>query len=389
MRCCRIIEFIKMKDITNSKIKVLLVAPYSTVRAGGIGTWTKSVLDYLPNDNECDVHFMNISYDIKGHLKGRFPKLRRIFFGSLDSIWHIINLTWNMIKYKPDVVHGTSSASKGLLRDSISVFIVEKLFKKHYVIHWHFGRIPEMAKAKTAEYEKLCDVHCHASASIVLDRFSEEAMLVDGYEHVYVVPNAITNAIVLCTIDLDVEKIQQQRHEGEVLFVGHVIKEKGVFELVKACCELPEVQSLIIVGAYSEEIRKELETIAQNRSDASWLKFTGGIQREEVFSYYKTASVFCLPSYTEGFPYVILESMAHATPIISTAVGAIPDILNEGRGVVVSPQNVTDLKDALKMVLIDKDFSAKMGKTAYKSVYENYTIETVYNQYKAVWKSVL
>ena len=62
------------------------------------------------------------------------------------------------------------------------------------------------------------------------------------------------------------------------------------------------------------------------------------------------SDVFVLPSYTEGFPNVIIEAMAMGKPIIATSVGAIPEMLDEGCGVVVPPKDADSLQKALQKV---------------------------------------
>lgn len=378
-----------MNHIEKSKIKILLVSPYSLVSVGGIGTWTKSVLDYAQNDSECEIIFMNTAFKIKRRLKGNHPKLRRLFFGSIDSMWHIIYMIYFLVKYSPDVVHSTSSASKGLMRDAVSALIVEKIFKKHFVIHWHFGRIPEMAQQKTKEYKMLCKVHRQSSASISLDRYSQEAMEKDGLKNVYTVPNALTQVITDYASSIDIQTVQQKRRSGEVLFVGHIIEAKGVRELVEACRDVPEVKTLRMIGVCTDEYKAQLEAIAKERDGGAWLVFMGELKREAVLDYYKYASVFCLPSYTEGFPYVIMEAMSCACPVIATSVGAIPDILDNGCGVVIPPKNVLALSVAIKNTLLNKEQADTIGVAAYRKVLNAYTIDIVYEQYKQVWRNVL
>lgn len=292
-----------------------------------------------------------------------------------------------MYFHKPDVVHYTSSAGLALRKDKIVMFIVKKIFNKKFVIHWHFGRIPEIYQNNSSEYQRLKAVHQHADASIVLDVRSKDAMLADGLSNVYVVPNAVTEETSTFSRSLDIDKIQTARSRNEILFVGHILPTKGVYELVKACADINNVR-LIVVGPDLTNIISELKDVAKSRDNGEWLTFTGELNRENIFSYYQTCSLFCLPSYSEGFPYVILESMSCGCPIIATSVGAIPEMLDEDCGLLVEQKNVDELKKAIEKVITDPTSSLDMGKRAYHKVQERYSIETIYNSYRYIWNHV-
>lgn len=370
----------------DNKIKVLLVSPYSKNRVGGIGTWTKSVLDFCKFDQSTDIVFQNTDLGLQRLIKGSVAK--RIVIGGLDSLIILVKLFFNMLKYRPDVVHYTSSAGFGLLKDRAAVFIVKKIFRKKFVIHWHFGRIPDMYSQHNREYQRLRKVHKQCDASIVLDVRSKDAMVEDNLTNVHVVSNAVTETVLTYAKSLNIDKIQNQRQNREVLFVGHILSTKGVFELVKACSQINDVH-LTIVGPDMNGIIPKLIEIAKNRENGKWITFTGELDREKVLAYYQSCSVFCLPSYSEGFPYVILESMSCGCPIIATNVGAIPEMLSGECGVVVEPKIVDELKNGIIRLLNDKGFSMNMGKRAFHKVQRDYSINTIYSAYKSIWRQVL
>ena len=370
----------------DKKIKVLLVSPYSKNRVGGIGTWTKSVLDFCIFDKETDIVFQNTAFELKRLIKDSVVK--RLIIGGIDSVIILVKLFFNMLIYSPDVVHYTSSAGFGLLKDRIAVFIVKTIFKKKFVIHWHFGRIPDMYSRYNREYQRLRKVHEKSDASIVLDVRSKEAMIADKLANVYIVPNAVTNNVLTFAKSLNIKKIQKQRSDKEVLYVGHILPTKGIFELVKACSQINDLH-LTVVGPDMNEIIPKLKEIAKVRDNGNWITFTGELNREKVLAYYQTCSVFCLPSYSEGFPYVILESMSCGCPIIATKVGAIPEMLSGGCGLVINPKDINELKSGIIKLINDKTLSIDMGNRAYNKVLQDYSINTVYNAYKSIWRQVL
>lgn len=369
--------------MNNKKLKVLLVSPYNAKRVGGIGTWSKSILDFFDNSNKYEIVFQNTYNALKGNLQS--SHIRRILVGVEDTALILVKLFFNLLIKNPDVVHYTSSASLALMKDKMAVFIAKNVFRKRFVIHWHFGRIPELCDNKDKEYDKMMYVVRKADANIVLDEKSLQSLLNEGCRNVVSIPNPMTSAIFGATKNNNMTSANDNRHDGEVLFVGHVLETKGVFELVKCCADCLEVKKLILIGPVLPEVKEQLLTLSQKRSDENWLVFKGELLREDVYSYYRSCSLFCLPSYTEGFPYVVLEAMAFGCPIVATDVGAIAEMLQNNSGLVIKPRNETELAGALKKMLSDKGLRDTMGKNAFSRVMSVYSHEVVFKQYESLW----
>lgn len=372
--------------MNNYPVKVLLVSPYSSKKVGGIGTWSKIVLDYSKSCIDCDIRFLNTVQGLPKRWAMNYS-FAHLLVGILDSFLIVIRLFFRMLVDRPDVVHYTSSAGSALRKDLIAIWVVKTIFNKRFVIHWHFGRIPVIFEEKGKEYRLFVKVCDRCDMSIPIDARSHNVLKRQNLKSVYV-PNPIPMALQQETENISPTVLQTNRGDGVVLFVGHVLRGKGIFELVQACTNCNRVKRLIVVGPFfDEQLKNELVSIARMRNDANWIDFVGEKNREEVWSYYKSCSLFCLPSHSEGFPYVILEAMAFACPIVATKVGAIPEMLSGGCGKLIEAKQVETLKEALDHLLGDVDEACKYGENAHKKVFDNYTIEKVFDQYLEVWKS--
>ncbi len=115
-----------------------------------------------------------------------------------------------------------------------------------------------------------------------------------------------------------------------LLSVGNLVANKGFDLLIRALQRLVDEYHLdglrlAIVGEGGE--RPALENLAVRLSLADRVHFTGAVPHEELYLWYSAADVFCLPSRREGWPNVLLESLACGTPVVATAVGGIPEII--------------------------------------------------------------
>ena len=95
--------------------------------------------------------------------------------------------------------------------------------------------------------------------------------------------------------------------------------------------------------------------------------------------------LFVLPSYTEGFPNVIVEAMLLKKPIIATTVGAIPEILSENCGMLIKPKSSNDLFESLKFLIENTANRKYYAENAFKKVNEEYILDKIVIKYKEIW----
>lgn len=371
---------------SNNMIKILLVSPYDASHVGGIGTWTKLVLDYTEDRTDVSIFFLNTASPWKQ--KALHHSITRVISGVLDSALILIKLFYNILKVKPEVIHYTSSASYALIKDLCAAYMA-KACHIPFVIHWRFGRIPDLCVRKNREYSYLLKVINKSSASIVIDNYSYSYITKEPIvKPVFCIPNPISKKVQEVAIQNNVKKLFEEREKGTVLFVGHVIPTKGIYELINACLHINNVHQLYIVGPiFDEEVKHDLLFLAKEKGE-NWLNFIGEIKREDVLKYYRTCALFCLPSYTEGFPNVVLEAMANGIPIVASNVGAIPEMLEANCGRLIPPRDIEPLQTAISSVMNNPNAALLMAENACQKVLQKYTIETIYKEYYEIWESV-
>ena len=101
-------------------------------------------------------------------------------------------------------------------------------------------------------------------------------------------------------------------------------------------------------------------------------------------------NIFVLPSITEGIPITILEAMQSRIPIVATAVGGIPEVLeNDVNGLLAEPGDPSSLANAIKKLWTDSRLAASLADAAYQRVTSLYTSETMATEYLKVYEESL
>ena len=365
-------------------MRVLLCTPYLQAERyvkGGINIWGNNLVDYyLHYNNEIEIDY--VSFDRIFDNQENTPLLSRIFYG-LKDYWSSIKTTKKKLdKEGPyDVLHLCTSAQLGLLKD----YVVIRIAHQHNVkvaLHLHFGRSSELLEGNNWESIFFRKVIAIADSVIAIDDISYKAIKNKSYHNSYYLPNPLS----LPTIQL-IEKLKYgiKRVPNKVLYVGHVIPSKGIFELVEACMDLAGIE-LHLVGTVNDEIRSSLSKNASKRDNGNWLIIHGGLSHEKVIEEMLSCDVFALPSYTEGFPNVILESMACGCAIVATKVGAIPEMLSDDCGICIEPKNISELRNGIKK-MIEDDIAPQYRINAQKRVYERYAMPTVWSSLVKIWES--
>lgn len=368
------------------KKKIMLCSP-PIEAAGGIASWAKNILEFYHNSyNGSDLDMEFFPMERKKFIRPSTHILVRVISGIKDYSSIIKKFKETVKQVKPDIVHISSSGSLGLLKDLfIQRYLVrynkKKLNKIRIIVHFHFGRIPELKKKRNWEWLLLSCIVTNADTIIVMDSKSLDTLQMSGHANVKLVSNPISDELVqLIKRNSNVFRIPRK-----IVFAGHIVPTKGVFELVKACMQIPNVQ-LTMMGISEAEIETQLLELAKNKGENEWLHIITNQRQSVVIQEMLSSEVFVLPSYTEGFPNVILESMACACSIVASSVGAIPEMLdseseNPG-GICIPPRNVDRLREALVIMLNEKGFAGRCAKNAHTKVMEKYSS-------KIIWKSLL
>ena len=190
--------------------------------------------------------------------------------------------------------------------------------------------------------------------------------------------------------EIAAKKLDKDPTKKYVLFVGRMDIGKGIQHIISVLPQLiktyPNIVFLIVgTGPLENEIRR----LVREKRLQDHVCIEGLVFHDSLKFYYNIADVFVLPSYSEGSPNVIQEALACNTPSVGTSVGAIPDILSDGIGIIIPPiDRSIDIRlfEGMKKIL-DGNFEINQEKR--KRLLNEWSMRNVGQRLKAIYEEVL
>lgn len=179
---------------------------------------------------------------------------------------------------------------------------------------------------------------------------------------------------------------------SELLYVGRLAPGKGLNDLVEAFRRvhtLYPAAHLSIAGDGS--LSGSLLAAIEQDGLTNDITLLGHISaRDTLRSMYQRAWALVLPSYHEGLPGVMLESMACGTPVVATAVGGIPAVIQDGvNGLLVEPRSPEMLSQAIIRLYEEEGLRGRLGQTARRTIEERFTWSVIGEHYAACCQELL
>lgn len=152
---------------------------------------------------------------------------------------------------------------------------------------------------------------------------------------------------------------QKEKMGKRLLFVGAVVKAKGIEELLQVMDRQPE-WSLSIVGHVNDAYQDQLRSRFQSLGNVNW---AGTLSSVQIAVLMERHDALVLPSYMDTSPNVVSEAMCASMPVVATRVGGIPNMVSDGEtGFLVESQNVDALDEGLVALFSDPARALEMGR---------------------------
>ncbi|HLO11964.1 MAG TPA: glycosyltransferase [Pseudoneobacillus sp.] len=355
--------------------KILVLSNmYPTPEHKTFGIFVKNQVEALRmNGNHVDV------IGIKNPLTGKKNVISKYFRWLAETN---LNLLSSGRKY--DVIHAHYVFPTGML-----ALLYKKLLGKPFIVTAHGGDIDRMAKKNRRIRQWTEKILQEASHVVVVG----EGLHQEVKNEYKVADNKLS--IINMGVNRNVFKPYSKkeiRHELQiaegvepVLFVGNIIREKGLNELVEAFklvkAKRPQAELFLIGASRNVSYRQELNSLIGEA-----VHFVEPVPQVELAKWMSAADVFVLPSHLEGFGLVAVEAMSCHTPVIGTDVGGLHYLLKDGSGLLVPAKHVVPLADAILSVLENNELKQQLIRKGELKATENdeknmiSKLETIYNQ---------
>jgi glycosyltransferase involved in cell wall biosynthesis len=181
------------------------------------------------------------------------------------------------------------------------------------------------------------------------------------------------------------------RDRSILLFLSRLHPKKGLDLLIPAFAALAQEFPdwlLVLAGPDEGGYQTKLSNMVERFGLAHRVVFTGMVTGEAKEALLANAELFVLPSYSEGFPVVVVEALGYGRPTVITTKCYVPEVAEKHAGLVVPPEQIS-LTEALREMLRDKNLRRLCGQNAKSLAREHFTWEAVSKQSEVFYQEVM
>lgn len=300
------------------------------------------------------------------------------------AIRHIWECIIQIIFYIPQIVYLPISQNLwGLLRD-LGFIIPAILSRRKIVIHLRgsefnttYRSLPVIVKLITRWAFK------HVSKVIVLGK--SVRLVFDGLvenQNVVVVPNGI---------DYHPFKPNgQATNRKGILYLSSLLERKGIYQFIKSLSLVlklfPQINITVAGTWQSKEEKKKLDLLIEKYKIGKKISFVGEVDTTEKIKLYHTHSIFVFPPIQpEGLPWVVLEAMSAALPVITTAQGTIPEVVEDQKSGFIIEPTPENIANKICYLLENPNIAKEMGEKGSQRIKEHFSEELYFERLKKVF----
>jgi glycosyltransferase involved in cell wall biosynthesis len=318
--------------------KVLLLSALPPP-AGGIATWTSNFLAAgLPR------YILDL-VDIRMTPERQLHVHRRLGLWELKRTVRILRSLRRKLRHeRPDLVHlNCSLSARGIWRDLICLWLCRRAGVP--VVTCYHGDVGGfVAESSRAAGWCLRRMTRQSRQNIALNRNSAEILrgiASSNPDNVHVIPNFIADEVLA--------RPAHRQSAGDrltVTYLGAISREKGCHDILQLAQHFPQLRFLLVGSAVPAMI-PALQTAPRN------VEVKSELPNSEVLSILEHSDIFLFPTYwREGFPVALLEAMSLGLPVVSTEMGAIPEMVEHLRGgYIVRHGDIAGLESALRNLM--------------------------------------
>ena len=342
-------------------MKVLVVGPSDTKGRGGMSSVIKDIRNSkLLNDKfELDV----FASCIDGNAVAR-----RLF--SVGAYIKFLSICKNY-----DVIHIHAASRGSTLRKGLYLNAAKRHNKK-VILHIHGARYMTYYEAASKAMQKKIVQILHAADVVVALSNTWKQTFEDAF--------ALTNCVSVEN-GVDTESLvpaitDNAQFNKNFVSLGRLGQRKGSYDLVEAVAKAKNIVSDIKVYLAGDGEIEQVKALVAEKGLQKNIEIVGWINFPQKIELLKQCATMVLPSYNEGLPMAILESMACGKAIISTPVGAIPEVVAPENGILVEPGDVDALAAALVRYAQEPQLLQEISVCNQQKIRQSYSTEAMHQK---------
>jgi glycosyltransferase involved in cell wall biosynthesis len=340
--------------------RVLVIGPGSA-QPGGVTTFIRILMSSRLVEEKYELICLDTT-----RAAGDVPSAGRF---SLRNLSYLLTQIYRLVliaaRQRPMVMHIAVTSGWSFWKGG-AFLLIGKAFRIRSVAHLHGGSMRDYYWKCSRPIQRLIGWVLKQADVVIALSGQWQRFLLDEVRSdlcVVVIPNTVDTPFAAAAEQDDYPSRQSGK---EVLFVGQLAQAKGVFDILRAVplvlASHEDAVFLFAGGAHETRILAEMERYSAEASLDNAVQFLGEVTGQAKLDIFRRAALFVLPSFGEGLPYALLEAMAVGLPVITTPVGAIPEIIEDGHnGFLIQPGDHAALAKHIIHLLDDRPLGLRMG----------------------------
>lgn len=304
---------------------------------------------------------------IQTHRDG--PVWRKLLYLAIAWVDYVVRIPFY------DIIHVHFSL-RTTARRKVPFVKLAKLLGKKVIVHLHCG--DQIDSRWNEDYEYL---FANADKALFLSE-----CLKTRVEHLSGLNSNYEVCYNPCPVVAQQEKVAKQ---NIILFSGTLNAGKGYQDLIRAFALIANRYPTWKLSLAGNGEIDEGKSLAAELGVSAQVKFLGWVTDDAKERAFREASVFCLPSYAEGFPMAVLDAWAYGLPVVTTPVGGIPDVAHDGDNILLfEPGDIETLSMQLERMITNQELRQHISEASTKFATEQFNINVINKQLSRIYEDL-
>lgn len=354
---------------------------------GGMATFYETLLASSLSQR-VDLTFVQTSSHNRDFSKsGRFS-----ISNSLSALLDCWRFLLAIRRSRAQIAHIGTAFGLSFVKNSLCVFIA-RLFGCKVLLHPHcaFTALYSERPGWWQWYFRQV-IKCIDGVVALSQEWNQLTAIAPGCK-IFELPNAVNLTLFQNTAEKQI-KTKAKLKTLQILYLGYLGKAKGSFDLLEAVEQAKAAKDdfhfVLIGGELSPGELHELQSRIQAMHLESYVDICPPVSGQEKLNTFGRADIFVYPSYHEGMPMAVIEAMASGLPVVATAVGGLPDLIQDHvTGLLVQPGRPDQIIEALRTLQVNDYLRTEIKRNSFKFIMQKFDIEQRVTQLIDIYQAAL